>query len=210
MKKLLTLLLLVSVVIVTLRAEEKDIHNNRLYVSIGTSAYLSQVPIYLQLENPTIGITAVEMYISLPEGAEVSYCQLSNRAEDTHKITDGETEKGYFISVVSEEVVSFAGSGGTLCTIYCDFSNLPEGDYSMSASGGFAVGVSGNTVTGYTVANQNERFTIQDNYLSGVEITAPDNNAGELEIYNLQGVKLYEPQKGKINIINGKKVYYEK
>ena len=68
----------------------------------------------------------------------------------------------------------------------------------------FAVGVEGDVVTSYTAQDQSEVFTKNGDMMTGIEEVKSDK--GVLEIYNLQGIRLKEPQKGEINIINGKKV----
>jgi hypothetical protein len=49
-------------------------------------------------------------------------------------------------------------------------------------------------------------MTKRDGTMTGVDAINVDESEGRLEIYDLQGVRLKEPQKGQINIINGKKV----
>ena len=206
MKKFLSLLLFAGVATMPMLANTTDDHDNRLYFTIDSSTDLSRVPISFQLENPTISITAVEMYLTLPAGVEIVSSQLAARVESTHKITDGDTSHGYFVSVASEEVDAFVGTDGTVCTLICDFSKLQDGDYSISASGMFAVGVDNESVTCYTATDQDETMTKRDGTMTGVDAINVDESEGRLEIYDLQGVRLKEPQKGQINIINGKKV----
>ena len=206
MKKFLSLLLFAGVATMPMLANTTDDHDNRLYFTIDSSTDLSRVPISFQLENPTISITAVEMYLTLPAGVEIVSSQLAERVESTHKITDGDTSHGYFLSVASEEVDAFVGTDGVVCTLICDFSALQDGDYSITASGMFAVGVNNEEVTSYTTSDQDEQITKRDDVVTGIEIVDLETSKGCLEIYNLQGVRLKEPQKGQINIINGKKV----
>lgn len=61
MKKIFTLLLFAVAAIVPLQVVETDSHNNRLFFTVGESDDITQVPLMLHLENPSIGITAVEM-----------------------------------------------------------------------------------------------------------------------------------------------------
>ena len=206
MNKFLSLLLLASAIVAPIRADEISSHNNRLYFTVDNGVDIANVPISLNLENPTTSITAVEMYLSLPDGVSVKSTQLSDRVESTHEIVSGDTSEGYFVSVASDEVDAFVGTDGAVCTLICDFSGLQDGDYIISTSGVFAVGVSGETVTSYTAANQDEQFTKQDDVLTGINAIGTDASDGRLEIYNIQGIRLKEPQKGQINIINGKKV----
>ena len=189
-----------------MRADENSTHDNRLYFTIDNSTNLTRVPISLHLENPTVSITAVEMYFTLPAGVNIVSNQLGERVESTHQITEGDTSRGYFVSVASEEVDAFVGTDGVVCTLICDFSALQDGDYSISASGMFAVGVDNESVTCYTATDQDETMTKRDGTMTGVDAINVDESEGRLEIYNLQGVRLKEPQKGQINIINGKKV----
>lgn len=108
--------------------------------------------------------------------------------------------------MASEEVDAFVGTDGAVCTLICDFSALQDGDYSITASGMFAVGVNNEEVTSYTTSDQDEQITKRDDVVTGIETVDLETSNGCLEIYNLQGVRLKEPQKGQINIINGKKV----
>ena len=206
MKKGLLLLMLAIAWLMPLRAEEVSSHDNRMYITIGESSSLSQVPISLHLENPSINITAVEMYLTLPEGATVSSSSLESRSIDTHIITDGDTPRGYFVSVASESVSGFAGTSGSVCTLMCDLSSLDDGEHTIGATGMFAVGVTNDVITCYTTADQSEIVTKSDDMVTGIEEVAPDNHTGVLEVYNLQGIRLTAPQPGQINIINGRKV----
>ena len=203
MKKGLILLLLAMVAISPLQAEESTSHDNRLYVTIGESEDISRVPVTLHLENPSIGITAVEMYLTLPEGAVVTSSELGVRSAGTHTITDGDTPRGYFVSVASVDVNNFADTSGEICTLMCDFSTLADGDYEFKASGMFAVGVENDVITSYITADQTEVYTKNGDKLTGLDEVKAET--GVLEIYNLQGIRLAEPQPGQINIINGRK-----
>ena len=192
--------------VIPMRADENSTHDNRLYFTIDNSTNLTRVPISLHLENPTVSITAVEMYFTLPTGVNIVSNQLGERVESTHQITEGDTSRGYFVSVASEEVDAFVGTDGVVCTLICDFSALQDGDYNITASGMFAVGVNNEEVTSYTTSDQDEQITKRDDVVTGIEAVDFETSKGCLEIYNIQGVRLKEPQKGQINIINGKKV----
>jgi hypothetical protein len=67
----------------------------------------------------------------------------------------------------------------------------------------FAVGVSEDEVTTDDSDAQEEQCVKYEDFLGVEEIVIEE---GKLEIYNLQGIRLSTPQKGEINIINGKKV----
>ena len=204
MKKILASLLFALMAWTPLQADETTNHDNRLYITMEDISDITQVPITLHLNNPTIDITAIEMYITLPEGVNINAIESGTRNTATHKIITGDTPDGYFISIASEKLEKFDNTEGTVCTVICNFSTLADGDCTITTSGVFAVGVDGDNVTSYTAANQVEQFTISGGTMTGIEKISP--NAGRLEIYNLQGTRLSEPQKGQINIINGKKV----
>ena len=206
MKKFLTLLLFASIVALPLRAVEVESHDNRLYFTIDKCDDLTLVPITLHLENPSIDITAIEMYLSLPEDARIFTIESTPRSKTNHEIIIGNTLNGFFVSIASENVDKFEGVDGAVCTIYCDFSALADGNYTISSSGVFAVGVTDEDVTCYTVTNQEEQFSKSDNGISGIKSIASNASNGSLEIYNLQGIRLNKLQKGQINIVNGKKV----
>ena len=206
MKKFLTLLLFASIVAMPLRAVEVESHDNRLYFTIDECDDLTLVPITLHLENPSIDITAIEMYLSLPEDARIFTIESTSRSKTNHQIIIGTTLNGFFVSIASENVDKFEGVDGAVGTIYCDFSALADGNYTISSSGVFAVGVTDEDVTCYTTANQEEQFSKSDNGISGIKSIAPNASNGSSEIYNLQGIRLNKLQKGQINIVNGKKV----
>ena len=206
MKKFLTLLLFASIVAMPLRAVEVESHDNRLYFTIDKCDDLTLVPITLHLENPSIDITAIEMYLSLPEDARIFTIESTPRSKTNHEIIIGNTLNGFFVSIASENVDKFEGVDGAVCTIYCDFSALADGNYTISSSGVFAVGVTDEDVTCYTTANQEEQFSKSDNGVSGIKSTTHNASNGSHEIYNLQDIRLNKLQKGQINIVNGKKV----
>lgn len=206
MKKILLSLLTLFSGLLSLQAAETDSHNNRLYFTVAETADITHVPIILHVENPSINITAVELYFTFPGGVVVASRQLNERALDSHELTDGNTDNGYFVSIASEQNEAFANNSGSVCTFYCDFSSLADGDYAITASGVFAVGIDDNEVTSYTVKDQTLHYTKHNGSLSGIDSIITDESNGLIQIYNTQGIKLREPQKGQINIINGKKV----
>ena len=206
MKKILLSLLTLFSGLLSLQAAETDSHNNRLYFTVAETADITHVPIILHVENPSINITAVELYFTFPGGVVVASRQLNERALDSHELTDGNTDNGYFVSIASEQNEAFANNSGSVCTFYCDFSSLVDGDYAITASGVFAVGINNHKVTCYTVEDQTSHYTKHNGSLSGIDSIITDESNGLIQIYNTQGIKLREPQKGQINIVNGKKV----
>ena len=206
MKKILLSLLTLFSGLLSLQAAETDSHNNRLYFTVAETADITHVPIILHVENPSINITAVELYFTFPGGVVVASRQLNERALDSHELTDGNTDNGYFVSIASEQSEAFANNSGSVCTFYCDFSSLADGDYAITASGVFAVGINNHKVTCYTVEDQTSHYTKHNGSLSGIDSIITDESNGLIQIYNTHGIMLREPQKGQINIINGKKV----
>lgn len=204
MKKLLVALLIALMATVPLLAEKTVSHDNRLYIRVEESLASSAVPVTLHLENPTIGITAVEVYFTFPEGVVVSSSELSSRCTDTHAVTVGNTSRGYFLSIASDVIENFAETEGAVCTLICDFSSLANGTHSILATGMFAVGVSDGTVTSYTTDDQSVLYTKNEDATTGIDAIPAER--GVLEIYSLHGVPQKEPKKGQVNIINGKKV----
>ena len=169
-------------------------NDNRLYLTVGEITD-NQVELSLHLENPSIALTAVELYVTLPDGAALGTGSLTARAAQ-HTLTEGNTENGHFISIASSSLATFTGNDGALCTWVCDLSQLAAGEYSILTTGLFAVGVGeDNTITAYTAEDQ-----------TTTGIAAPTSDTGKLVIYNMQGQRLSTPQKGQVNIINGKKV----
>lgn len=107
MKKFITTLLFVLATCITTTAADTDSHDNKLYIAVGKSDDLSQVPISLHLENPTIDVTAIELYLTLPEGVYVGSVKPTSRSAANHVITAGDTPNGYFVSIASEKIESF-------------------------------------------------------------------------------------------------------
>ena len=177
-------------------------HDNRLYLTVGEITD-NQVELSLHLENPTIALTAVELYATLPDGAALGTGSLTARAAQ-HTLTEGNTENGHFISIASSSLATFTGNDGALCTWVCDLSQVTEGEHDILTIGLFAVGVGeGNAITPYTAENQTLPITITG---TSTSIAAPSSSCGTLTIYNMQGQRLSAPQKGQVNIINGKKI----
>ena len=177
-------------------------HDNRLYLTMGEVTE-NQVELSLHLENPTIALTAVELYVTLPDGATLGTGSLTARAAQ-HTLTEGNTAEGHFISIASSALATFTGNDGALCTWVCDLSQLEAGNYNILTTGLFAVGVSeGNAITAYTADEQALPITITG---TSTSIAAPSSSCGTLTIYNMQGQRLNAPQKGQVNIINGKKI----
>ena len=195
MKRTLQTLLLALVTLPMLvQAAE---HDNRLYLTVGEITENRQVELSLHLVNPSTSLTAVELYLTLPEGATLSAGSRTTRATN-HTLTEGITDKGHFVSLASAELATFAGTDGVLCSWNVDLSSLATGDYDITASGLFAVGVADGAVTAYTAEDQMLGTT--------TGIAAPSSSCGTLTIYNMQGQRLSAPQKGQINIVNGKKI----
>ena len=177
-------------------------HDNRLYLTMGEVTE-NQVELSLHLENPTIALTAVELYVTLPEGAALSAGSLAERASQ-HALTEGNTAEGHFVSIASSALATFAGTDGALCTWVCDLSQVTEGEHDLLTTGLFAVGVDeGNAITAYTTEEQKLPITITG---TNTSIAALSSSCGTLTLYNMQGQRLSAPQKGQVNIINGKKI----
>ena len=173
-------------------------HDNRLYLTVGEVTENNQVELSLHLENPSIALTAVELYVTLPDGATLAAGSLAARAVQ-HTLTEGAVEGKHFVSIASSSLATFAGIDGALCTWVCDLSQLAASNYNIRTTGLFAVGVdANNAITAYTAEDQTLGTT--------TGIAAPSSSCGTLTIYNMQGQRLNAPQKGQINIVNGKKI----
>ena len=176
-------------------------HDNRLYLTVGEITENNQVELSLHLENPSIALTAVELYLTLPEGATLGTGSLTARAAQ-HTLTEGTTDKGHFVSLASAELATFAGTDGVLCSWSVDLSSLAMGDYDITASGLFAVGVTDGAVTAYTAEEQTLHIVS-----TPTDIAAPTNEIGKLIIYDLSGRHVESPTKG-LHVVNGKKVLF--
>ena len=180
-------------------------HDNRLYLTVGEVTENRQVELSLHLENPTIALTAVELYVILPDGATLAAGSLAARAVQ-HTLTEGAVEGKHFVSIASSSMATFAGIDDALCTWVCDLSQVTEGEHDLLATGLFAVGVDAdNAITAYTTEEQKLPITITG---TNTSIAAPSSSCGTLTIYNMQGQRLNAPQKGQINIVNGKKILF--
>ena len=171
-------------------------HDNRLYLTVGEITD-NKVELSLHLENPSIALTAVELYVTLPDGATLSAGSPTARAAQ-HTLTEGNTENGHFISIASSALATFAGNDGALCTWVCDLSQVSEGEHDILTTGLFAVGVGeGNAITAYTAEDQTLGTT--------TGITAPTSDTGKLVIYDLGGRRVNGVTEKGVYIINGKK-----
>ena len=195
MKRTLQTLLL-ALVALPMLAQAVE-HDNRLYLTVGEVTENNQVELSLHLVNPSTSLTAVELYLTLPEGATLSAGSRTTRATN-HTLTEGTTDKGHFVSLASAELATFTGTDGVLCSWNVDLSSLATGDYNITASGLFAVGVDAdNAITAYTAEDQTLGTT--------TGITAPTSDTGKLVIYDLGGQRLNEVTEKGVYIINGKK-----
>lgn len=203
MQKLLSLLALILTL--PLWAQETATHANRLYFTMGESNDRSQVPLTLYLESPTIALTAVEVYITLPDGATLDTGTLSDRAA-AHSLIEGDVNTARFVSIASPELAVFGSSDAPLCTWTCNLSSLANGTHTITATGMFAVGVNNEEVTSYAVADQSIEVKIDG---TTTEVFKVKTENGELKtVYDLQGrkVKTENGELKGIYIINGKKV----
>ena len=173
-------------------------HDNRLYLTVGEVTENNQVELSLHLVNPSTSLTAVELYLTLPEGATLSAGSRTTRATN-HTLTEGTTDKGHFVSLASAELATFTGTDGVLCSWSVDLSSLATGDYDITASGLFAVGVDAdNAITAYTAEDQTLGTT--------TGIAAPTSDTGKLVIYDLSGRRVNGVTEKGVYIINGKKI----
>ena len=194
MKRTLQTLLLALVALPMLAQAEE--HDNRLYLTVDEVTE-NQVELSLHLANPTIALTAVELYVTLPDGATLSAGSPTARAAQ-HTLTEGNTENGHFISIASSALATFAGNDGALCTWVCDLSQVSEGEHDILTTGLFAVGVGAdNAITAYTAEDQTLGTT--------TGIAAPTSDTGKLVIYDLGGRRVNGVTEKGVYIINGKK-----
>lgn len=203
-QKKLILLLLFAILKFPLYSQDYSSHDNRLYITVGESSDLSRVPVTLHLDNPTIEITALELYLNIPEGSTLSLGTLNDLRCTSHELIEGETEQGHFVSIVSPELESVSCNFGVVCTWNLDLSTLSDRVYTISAISLFAVGLYNDVISHYTVEDQTNEYTISNGVITAIYRLEPETS-NQSVIYNLQGIRVSEPQKG-INIINGKKV----
>ena len=195
MKRTLQTLLL-ALVALPMLAQAAE-HDNRLYLTVGEITENRQVELSLHLVNPSTSLTAVELYLTLPEGATLSAGSRTTRATN-HTLTEGTTDKGHFVSLASAELATFTDTDGVLCSWNVDLSSLATGDYDITATGLFAVGVgTDNAITAYTAEDQTLGTT--------TGITAPTSDTGKLIIYDLGGRRVDGVTEKGVYIINGKK-----
>lgn len=203
MKKILLLLTLLFTF--TLNAQDNDTTAGSLYVKAGACEDITSVPLELYLTARDTGITALELYITLPSGLETISEGTLNPVvcSATHSITQGIVGQSLFVSIASPWLEAFTASDAPLCTWHCDLSSLADGEYTINVTGKFAVGTRNGEIQCYTSSDQEETVVI-NRIPTGVEKVEIKNE--KAEIYDLRGIRLSEPQRGAINIINGKKV----
>ena len=204
----LTNLIIAFLLALPLSAQDA-MHDNRLYITIGETGNLTKVPLMLHLDNPTIDITAAEAYIAMPENAILGDGVLYGRAEN-HELVEGDVEGVRFVSIASPSLSVIENGNEIICTWLCDFSQLSDGEHTITATGMFAVGVNDAGVTSYTVAEQSLTIEIDSN-TTGVEKVESRNEKGEMgdekkEIYDLGGRCVKEITAKGIYIVNGKKI----
>ena len=178
-------------------------HNNRLYITIGETGNLTKVPLMLHLDNPTIDITATEAYIALPEKALLGDGVLYGRAEN-HELVEGDVEGVRFVSIASPSLSVIENGDELICTWLCDFSQLADGEHTITATGMFAVGVNDAGVTSYTVAEQSLTIEIESNTTAIEDMK--EQRAESKDIYDLGGRSVKEITAKGIYIVNGKKI----
>ena len=206
--KLKQMFLILALLLALPLSAQDATHNNRLYFTIGETSDLTKVPLMLHLDNPTIDITAAEAYIALPENAILGNGVLYGRAEN-HELVEGDVEGARFVSIASPSLSVIENGDELICTWLCDFSQLANGEHTVTATGMFAVGVDDAGVTSYTVAEQSLTIAIEGN-ATGVEKVESRNEKGEMgdekkEIYDLGGRRVKEITAKGIYIVNGKK-----
>lgn len=200
MRNIITIILSILATL-PLRAQKEE-HNNRLYITISDITENRKMTLTLRLENPSIALTAVELYLTLPEGSDISPGTLSARAT-SHKLKEGYVEGMHFISITSPALTPFTDTDGDLCTWLCDFSQVPDGEHTLFASDLFSVGINDESIIAYTTINQTISIVIDD---TKTTISNPAEYSRAPIIHNIHGYRINAPQKGEINIINGKKV----
>ena len=178
-------------------------HNNRLYITIGETGNLTKVPLMLHLDNPTIDITAAEAYIAMPENAILGDGVLYGRAEN-HELVEGDVEGVRFVSIASPSLSVIENGNEIICTWLCDFSQLSDGEHTITATGMFAVGVNDAGVTSYTVAEQSLTIEIESNTTAIEDMK--EQRAESKDIYDLGGRSVKEITAKGIYIVNGKKI----
>ena len=202
------LLFLFALLLSAQLSAQEATHNNRLYFTIGETKDLTKVPLMLYLDNSTIDITAVEAYIAMPENTLLGDGVLCGRAKN-HELMEGDVEGVRFVSIASPSLSVIENGNEIICTWLCDFSQLSDGEHTITATGMFAVGVNDAGVTSYTVAEQSLTIEIEEN-TTGVEKVESRNEKGEMgdekkEIYDLGGRSVKEITAKGIYIVNGKK-----
>lgn len=197
----LTTIILSTLAILSLWAQTEEQYN-RLYITISEITENREATLTLKLENPFITLTAVELYLTLPEGSTISPGTLSARAI-SHELKEGPVEGRHFISIVSPSLTNFTEFDGDLCTWQCDFSQVPNGEHTLLVSDIFSVGVNDESITPYTTIKQIIPVIIND---TKTTLFNPIEHSKEFIIHNIHGHQLNTLQKGEINIINGKKV----
>ena len=207
--KLKKMFLMFALLLALPLSAQDAMHDNRLYITIGETSDLTKVPLMLHLDNPTIDITAAEAYIAMPENAILGDGVLYGRAEN-HVLVEGDVEGARFVSIASPSLSVIENGNEIICTWLCDFSQLSDGEHTITATGMFAVGVNDAGVTSYTMAEQSLTIAIDGN-TTGVEKVESRNEKGEMgdekkEIYDLGGRSVKEITAKGIYIVNGKKI----
>ena len=196
-----TLLTTFAAMLLTVAAAAQE--TNRIYLKVGSLDNLGAVPLELYLDAPSQKITAVELYLTLPTGATLTKGMLAEGCASSHALVEGATAHGHFVSIASNGLAQLASSSEVpVCSWSMDLSSLAIGDYTLLATGLFAVGVADGTVTVYTAEDQ----TLSGTTTGIASPSAPSQ--GTLRVYTLGGQRLDAPQRGEVNIVNGRKVRF--
>ena len=201
--KLKQMFLMLAFLLALPLSAQDAMHDNRLYITIGETSDLTKVPLMLHLDNPTIDITATEAYIALPEKALLGDGVLYGRAEN-HELVEGDVEGVRFVSIASPSLSVIENGNEIICTWLCDFSQLSDGEHTITATGMFAVGVNDAGVTSYTVAEQSLTIEIDSNTTAIEDMK--EQRAESKDIYDLGGRSVKEITAKGIYIVNGKKI----
>ena len=140
--------------------------------------------------------TAFQFEVELPQGVDVSTMKINGQRNDGHQLLFNKVaDNRYRVAALSLSNVAFKGSEGELLNISID--GLPTEEISVQNI--------------LFVTQNGTSITFDGVSLSGTvtEIANVNVSEGNATIFDLQGRKLSELQRG-VNIINGKKVYYNK
>ena len=198
--------------------EDGDNNVARLSAAIGNSDDLTAVPVTVFLTN-SIDICAAEYVIVAPvEPAKFVYDEEEEdyMIANTDRWSKGHNavmiagtalhgQDGFFVSITDSKNRAFAGTEGSIATVYFDATGLADGDYEVTIKDGIAVTKATDT---YKTADMTLKFVIAGGKATGLSTITAEQIAAAKSITTIDGQAVATPVKGNIYVVDGAVIKY--